>query len=181
MHNEELVAQARERVIESVARNMHLYGVPASIGRIYGTLYFENKPMTLDELKEELEMSKTSMSTGVRTLLELNMVEKVWRKGERKDLYQVKGDWYQNFIDRFCTQWRKGTQMNLDASLRSLKDLEEVLSHTEDDETVKKAENHLQKITYAIEYYTWLDKVIDLFESREIFELTKSEDEKKEE
>jgi DNA-binding transcriptional regulator GbsR (MarR family) len=181
MHNEELVAQARERVIESVARNMHLYGVTPSIGRIYGTLYFEKEPMTLDELKEELKMSKTSMSTGVRTLLELNMVEKVWRKGERKDLYQVKGDWYQNFIDRFCTQWRKGSQMNLDASLTSLKDLEEVLSHTEDEETVKKAENDLQKITYAIEYYSWLNKVIDLFESREIFELTLPRDDKENE
>ncbi|WP_078378687.1 GbsR/MarR family transcriptional regulator [Sutcliffiella halmapala] len=180
MHNEEMVAQARERVIESVAQNMHLYGVSPSIGRIYGTLYFVNRPMTLDELKEELEMSKTSMSTGVRTLLELNMVEKVWRKGERKDLYQVKHDWYQNFIDRFSTQWRKGTQMNLDASLKSLRDLEKVLSNTEDEDTVKKAEDHLQKITYAIEYYTWLNKVINLFESKEIFELTRSQNLEKE-
>ena len=43
MHNEGLVAQARERVIESVARNMHLYGVSPSIGRIYGTLVSMNE------------------------------------------------------------------------------------------------------------------------------------------
>ncbi|MEW4329004.1 GbsR/MarR family transcriptional regulator [Rossellomorea marisflavi] len=177
MHNEGLVAQARERVIESVARNMHLYGVSPSIGRIYGTLYFENRPMTLDELKEELEMSKTSMSTGVRTLLELNMVEKVWRKGERKDLYQVKNDWYQNFIDRFTTQWRKGTQMNLDASVKSMRDLEVAIADTDDEETAQRAKDHLERITYAIEYYNWLNQVIDLFESRKIFDLTQHKEE----
>jgi DNA-binding transcriptional regulator GbsR (MarR family) len=177
MHNEGLVAQARERVIESVARNMHLYGVSPSIGRIYGTLYFENRPMTLDELKEELEMSKTSMSTGVRTLLELNMVEKVWRKGERKDLYQVKNDWYQNFIDRFTTQWRKGTQMNLDASVKSMRDLETAIADTDDEETAQRAKDHLESITYAIEYYNWLNQVIDLFESRKIFDLTEHKEE----
>lgn len=177
MHNEGLVAQARERVIESVARNMHLYGVSPSIGRIYGTLYFENRPMTLDELKEELEMSKTSMSTGVRTLLELNMVEKVWRKGERKDLYQVKNDWYQNFIDRFTTQWRKGTQMNLDASVKSMRDLETAIAETDDEETAQRAKGNLERITYAIEYYNWLNQVIDLFESRKIFDLTQHKEE----
>lgn len=177
MHNEGLVAQARERVIESVARNMHLYGVSPSIGRIYGTLYFENRPMTLDELKEELEMSKTSMSTGVRTLLELNMVEKVWRKGERKDLYQVKNDWYQNFIDRFTTQWRKGTQMNLDASVKSMRDLETAIAETDNEVTAQRAKDHLERITYAIEYYNWLNQVIDLFESRKIFDLTEHKEE----
>ncbi len=177
MHTDSLVAQARERVIESVARNMHLYGVSPSIGRIYGTLYFENRPMTLDELKEELEMSKTSMSTGVRTLLELNMVEKVWRKGERKDLYQVKNDWYQNFIDRFTTQWRKGTQMNLDASVKSMRDLETAIAETDDEETAQRAKGNLERITYAIEYYNWLNQVIDLFESRKIFDLTQHKEE----
>lgn len=177
MHNEEKVSNARQRVIESVARNMHLYGVSPSIGRIYGILYFENRPMTLDELKEELEMSKTSMSTGVRSLVELNMVEKVWRKGERKDLYQVKNDWYQNFIDRFCTQWRKGTQMNLDASLQSLHELEEIISTTDHDEvSLIQAKDNLQRIKYAIEYYNWLNQVIDLFESKEIFNLTHDKD-----
>ena len=46
--------------------------------------YFRRKPMTLDDMGREMEMSKTSMSTGVRTLLDLKMVNKVWSKGSRK-------------------------------------------------------------------------------------------------
>ncbi|WLD93616.1 GbsR/MarR family transcriptional regulator [Alkalihalobacillus sp. AL-G] len=177
MDNQEIIAQARERVIESVAQNMHLYGVTPSIGRIYGTLYFENEPMTLDALKEELHMSKTSMSTGVRTLIDLDMVEKVWRKGERKDLYQIKADWYQNFIDRFCAQWRKGTQMNMGALTKSLSDFKNVIAHAPNEDVAEQAKKDIDKVTYAISYYNWLNQVIDLFESKEIFKLTNKDNE----
>lgn len=81
---EERLDKARERVIETISQNMNLYGITPSVGRLYGLLYFQAVPMTLDEMKEELGMSKTSMSTSVRNLLELKMVEKVWRKGSRK-------------------------------------------------------------------------------------------------
>ena len=68
--------EIREIVIHSIASNIDLYGVPHSIGRLYGTMYFHNEPMTLDEMRDALGMSKTSMSTGVRSLLDIKMVNK---------------------------------------------------------------------------------------------------------
>lgn len=78
------VLKIRKRVIEAIGRNMDLYGVTLSTGHLYGLLFFADKPMTLDDMGREMEMSKTSMSTGVRTLLDLKMVNKVWSKGSRK-------------------------------------------------------------------------------------------------
>lgn len=77
---ERILEKAQERVIETLARNMDLYGITMSTGLLYGTLLFQDKSMTLDEMGEALGMSKTSMSTGVRTLMDLNMVEKIWKK-----------------------------------------------------------------------------------------------------
>lgn len=93
------VQKIRKRVIENIGRNMDLYGIPHSTGHLYGLLYFADKPMNLDEMGQEMKMSKTSMSTGVRTLLDYKMVNKVWEKGSRKDLYEVEYDWYQTFFD----------------------------------------------------------------------------------
>lgn len=56
-------------------------------------------------------MSKTSMSTGVRTLLDLKMIDKVWGKGTRKDLFEVVPDWHQNFSDYFSIKWRKAVEV----------------------------------------------------------------------
>ena len=128
MTDREQLNIARERVIDSVAQNMDLYGVTESIGRLYGMLLFQQNPMTLDEMKEELGMSKTSMSTSVRTLLELKMVDKVWRKGVRKDLYSAEEDWYQTFIDFFTIKWRLAITENVYAIEKSMNEIKALLN-----------------------------------------------------
>ncbi|TLS35570.1 GbsR/MarR family transcriptional regulator [Pseudalkalibacillus caeni] len=172
MDQRDKLDQARERVIESIAQNMDLYSVTSSVGRLYGTMFFENGPMTLDEMKEKLHMSKTSMSTGVRSLMELQMVEKVWKKGERKDLYKTNDDWYKTFSDFFCIRWRKGIELNQKALNDSIAELREAMEGNDlDDEEKQSVEADLEKMQYAMEYYTWLNKVVDLFESGEIFDI----------
>src|SRR5690606_16974628 len=104
--HEQIIRKAQDRVTETLAKNMYLYGITMSTGLLYGTLLFQEKPMTLDEMGEALGMSKTTMSTGVRNLTELRMVDKIWLKGTRKDHYQVSDDWHQNFIDFFSLKWR---------------------------------------------------------------------------
>jgi DNA-binding transcriptional regulator GbsR (MarR family) len=171
MNGEKELEIARERVIDAISKNMNLYGVTESIGRLYGALYFQEGPLTLDEMKEELGMSKTSMSTSVRNLLELKMVGKVWKKGVRKDLYQAEPDWYQTFTDFFTIKWRAGISINLSAMEKSLTELQQLLEEENVDHNVKKqAKMDIEKLTDAIEYYNWLNRLVDSFESKEIFE-----------
>ena len=180
MTDREQLNIARERVIDSVAQNMDLYGVTESIGRLYGMLLFQQNPMTLDEMKEELGMSKTSMSTSVRTLLELKMVDKVWRKGVRKDLYKAEEDWYQTFIDFFTIKWRLAIDENVSAIEKSMNQLKVLIDKEGMSEDVKKdAKNDLEQLQYAIDYYNWLDRFVDSLESHEIFNLVPKKEEEK--
>lgn len=169
--NQEIIDKARERVIETISQNMHLYGVTPSIGRLYGTLFFNSKPMTLDEMKEELQMSKTSMSTSVRTLTDLNMVDKVWIKGVRKDLYAANMDWYQIFFDYFTDQWQKVVHTNVKAIDQSLSDLQKLADEdntlTEEQRLI--VDTDIEKLLYTKAYYRWLNKLFDQFDSRKIF------------
>ncbi|MET1248477.1 GbsR/MarR family transcriptional regulator [Sporolactobacillus sp. STCC-11] len=170
----EIVENIRERVIESVSQNMYLYGVSPSIGRLYGTLFFNGAPMTLDDMKEELRMSKTSMSTSVRTLTELNMVERVWKKGVRKDLYEAQEDWYQIFTDFFSNQWRKVTSLNAKAVRQSLKELNDLMKNQDLTESEKQLiQTDIDKYQYILNYYEWLNRLFDFLESDELFEIIK--------
>lgn len=171
MNGKEQLDCTRERVIETIAKNMNLYGVTDSIGRLYGMLYFQNHPMTLDEMKEELGMSKTSMSTSVRGLTELKMVEKVWKKGMRKDLYKAEEDWYQTFTDFFTIKWRTGVAMNMSAMTKAICELEKIVDSEETHEEIREAAKiDIEKIKSALRYYEWLYRLVDSFESGEIFE-----------
>lgn len=168
----EKLERSRVRVIEAISHNLHLYGVTPSIGRLYGLLFFSDDPLTLDEMKEELGMSKTSMSTSVRSLLDLNMVDKVWVKGERKDLYTIEEDWYQSFFDYFSIKWRAGISVNITAIEKSLKELRVLITEENVSEEVRKqATLDLTKLESSLEYYDWLGRLINTFESKEIFDL----------
>ncbi len=168
-----LIEKARSRIVEAIAKNMDLYGVTMSVGHLYGTMLFQDKPMTLDDMGEALGMSKTSMSTSVRTLMDLKMVNKVWTRGSRKDQYEVDRDWYQNFIDFFALKWRQAVDVNTSALLKSQLELTNLLNAHKDDmpvETQKTIENDLAIAQNALNYYDWLSRLIDSFESHKIFE-----------
>lgn len=169
-HEKEQLDTIRKKVIQSIAQNIDLYGITPSIGRLYGTMYFQNKPMTLDEMRDALGMSKTSMSTGVRSLLDIKMVHKTWEKGVRKDLYKVEEDWYKTFTDLFSTKWGKATETNVNVIKQAKKDLMELADQTTDDDILQLSQQDLEKLNHALSYYKWLSELIESLETGRIFE-----------
>lgn len=166
-----VIEKSRQRVMDSIGNNMDLYGITLSIGHLYGNIYFNNGPVTLDDMRETMGMSKTSMSTGMRTLMDLKMINKVWEKGSRKDLYELEADWYQNFVDYFSIKWRKSMEMNINSLKKSISEIRKLREENmNNDNLVTYTDIDLQKMTDAIHYYTWLGRFIDALESGAIFD-----------
>lgn len=169
-----------EQFIQVIAKNMNLYGVTPSIGRLYGVLYFSEDPMTLDDMREALEMSKTSMSTGVRALSDMKMVEPSFKKGIRKDLYKSEEDWYKSFTSLFGSRWRHHTETNIEEADEAIQELLELKEETADDKLKEKINHDIERLEYAQNYYRWLMKFIHVVESGEIFQyVPKVEQQKK--
>lgn len=92
-------------IVDEFAKTVEFFGINATEARLFSMLYLQNEPMTLDQMSLAMEKSKTSMSTGIRSLLDLNLVERVWKKGERKDWYQANEDLYQQFMTTYISKW----------------------------------------------------------------------------
>jgi len=156
--------------VEKIADNMETFGVSKTIGIVLGTIYMNRKPMTLDELAEETGLSKMRMSQVVREMNELNIAKRVFIKGSRKDHIQVEDDYYQTFISLFTSNWRKAIQKSRNFEEKRRKDLtnlERVELQTEELVNEKnKLENEL--IEWS-EYYDWINRLIEFFDSGEIF------------
>lgn len=86
------ISATRGLIIEAFGRLMGIYGMNETIGRIYGLLYFADKEMSLDEMADKLEVSKATISINIRILVALKMVQKVWKRGSRKDFYIAERD-----------------------------------------------------------------------------------------
>ena len=165
----EMYEELLEQYIQIIAKNMNLYGITPSIGRLYGTLYFSDEPMTLDQMRDALLMSKTSMSTGVKALSEMRMVTPAYRKGVRKDLYQTEKDWYKSFTTLFGTKWRRQTENNIEEAEETIHQLKKLREETEDAELEQSITEKIDKLNYAYEYYDWLIRLVQFIESDEIF------------
>ncbi|GAF64199.1 GbsR/MarR family transcriptional regulator [Alkalihalobacillus trypoxylicola] len=171
----EKLYQSREAFSHELSKNIHMYGITQSIGRLYGTVLFADEPMTLDDMSQAVGMSKTSMSTGIRTLLEANMVDRGWQKGVRKDLYQPEMDWYKSFSTVFVKRWKNSVDNNLKA-VEKHENLLTQLVDTEDEHLKAMILSDLNKMSHARKYYQWLQEVIQLFESEEIYNIVPKKD-----
>jgi DNA-binding transcriptional regulator GbsR (MarR family) len=178
MNNKERLENIHYRIIEQITANMKAYGVPSTVGRLMGTIYYNRKPMNLDEMTEELGMSKTRMSQAVRELTELNLAEKVYEKGVRKDIYTVEQDYYQTFISLFSSNWQKVINKNQSLQQKIITELNEIIEDEHSDkDTREKAKQYLKETNEVLNFYQWLGQLVDFFQTQEVFKhVPKTED-----
>jgi DNA-binding transcriptional regulator GbsR (MarR family) len=63
-------------------------------GRIFGVLYLHRGSMSLDELTDELQQSKSNVSVSVRGLVDWQLVRQVRVPGSRKANYEAATDFW---------------------------------------------------------------------------------------
>jgi DNA-binding transcriptional regulator GbsR (MarR family) len=113
------VQRATERFIEQVGLNAEADGLSRIAGRLFGALLLSDEPRSLDELAEELGVSKASVSTDARRLLERGVVQRVGKPGDRKDYYQLAPDFLVRVIRHRVSRWRALHDLGVEMRQRS--------------------------------------------------------------
>ena len=85
--------------IENMGLQYEAYDVPRIGGRILGLLMVSPNPMTSEEMSETLQVSRSSISTNLRTLQMTGLIEKVSVPGDRLDYYVFAEDAWLHIIE----------------------------------------------------------------------------------
>ncbi|MFB5268657.1 GbsR/MarR family transcriptional regulator [Paenibacillus enshidis] len=161
--------QLREKVVEAIGATMDLYGVTHSAGLLYGRMFFEDRPLTLEEMKDKMQMSKSNMSYAARSLLDNSMIEKLDIKLERKDLYQAQSDFYTFFRNFFSTKLQREHDVMTASIAQVTPELKELILHPDTPADVRQAAlKDLHKLYHAVEFYEWLQTFVDLLKEGEL-------------
>ncbi|WP_240468545.1 hypothetical protein [Gracilibacillus sp. YIM 98692] len=147
----EILDDINNKIISEFSKTLEMFSLNQTESKLFVTLYLTAEPMTLDEMKDVLGKSKTAMSYAVRTLLDYNLVERVWRKGVRKDLYQAKQNLYEKFMKTYVNRWLEA----LDQQINSLGEIQQELGELQNGE--KELVDH--KIHEAITFHRSLEDV----------------------
>jgi len=167
--------EAKDKVIGAIAETMDLYGVTPAAANLYATMYFKDQ-MTLDEMRTELEMSKPSMSTGVRKLQEIKMVKKTFTRGSRKHTYVAEKNFFRSFMMFYCEMWEREVKTNMEAIKESQEEFIEIIKDAATTpEIVAEAKHFYDQLEESKVYYHWLDDLVESIRSGKIFEFLPKE------
>ena len=81
------------RFVEDVARLLIPWGVPPIAARLYGHLLLCSRPVSLDQITEDLGISKSSASVAARLLESYTLARRHSEPGTKRALYAVADDY----------------------------------------------------------------------------------------
>lgn len=158
MRTEEDVAlrEARDTLMDGLGRISAFWGLGKMMGQMFGLLYLSPVPLTLDEVCEELSVSKGHVSTTMRGLERLGMAHRSWRRGDRKDYYQAETDLWK--VVRGILQERE--KREFDQALSSVSDSLRILGQQVPDSNPDK-QFYLTRTRQLRDFFKTIDRVVD--------------------
>lgn len=128
-------------------------GLSKVASQLYGLLFLNSEPISLDDMMKHLGVSKGNISINIRALEKWGAVRKVWVKGDRKDYYVAERDTFKVVSE----QLKIGLNRRLDEVVKTVKKVEDTIQ----DGANKLSENDKKK---AKEYLAGIEKVKDMAE-----------------
>ncbi|MDY6764635.1 MAG: MarR family transcriptional regulator [Halobacteria archaeon] len=147
--------EARNEVIEAMARSAELYGMNQSYGRIYGELYFSQEPQSLDEIAEKSGYAKSTVSNVMRDLENLHMVRRRTSPESGKRVY----------FEAVTDFWRVLQEILQHQVKREIRIMTNALEDAEEkfDEPGEEAHADIEKIRKLKDIYEQADDLIEIF------------------
>ena len=103
--------RAQRTFIDRLGDTAEADGLSPIAGRLFALLMLSAEPQSLDELADALGVSKASVSTDARRLLERGIVERTRRTGDRRDFYELAPDFFARVIRARVARWRRIQQL----------------------------------------------------------------------
>lgn len=160
MH-ENLVA-VQDSTVAGLGRLAGFFGFSDVMGRLYGTLLLRPEPLSLDDLAEELKISKGSVSMNMRSLERWGMAKEVWVRGERKKYYSAESDFWTVIRNVLSGREMREVQLALQVLGDSVEKLKAVEMDLPDDEKAQAA-YVLERIADLRSFFEFAQMALETF------------------
>ncbi len=117
-----------QQVVNVFVDGVRVLGLPRSIGEIYGLLFISPEPLSLDDLARRLNISKGSVSQGLRSLKSLGAIREAAGITDRRTHFEPAVE-LKRLVGGFI---REQVRPHLDSGKSKVKNLGTMLSTIED-------------------------------------------------
>ncbi|MBO9585855.1 MAG: MarR family transcriptional regulator [Flavobacterium sp.] len=158
--------EAKNKFVQSWGALGSQWGINKTMAQIHALLMVSNEPVSMEDIMEELQISRGNASMNLRALMDWGIVYKEFKAGERREFFTAEKD-----LDELAVKIsRERSKREIKPTLKILKEVStiEVNNSPEEkhfvDQTEKlydfvlKVDNMLDKITEMNE--NWLGRMV---------------------
>lgn len=138
-----------DSVVKTASEFADSIGLGSVAAQMYALLYLSPSALSLDEISEKLNLSKSTVSQNIRILEGWDAVKNIFVKGSRKDFYEVNP----NIIEIVLKKLKGGMFNRLSKAQTSVSEIERLIVSIEDagkKEFYQNRINNLKKISQAV-------------------------------
>lgn len=146
--------EAKEQLIQAWGNLGYSWGLNKTMGQIHALLMISAKPLSTEDIMQELSISRGNANMNIRALLDWGIVSRVSVAGERKEFFKSEKDVWE--LARQVARERR--KRELEPVLKVLREVEDVQSDGSEDSkefkrTVKELKNFAEKSDNLLETF----------------------------
>nr|WP_315032567.1 helix-turn-helix domain-containing protein [uncultured Chryseobacterium sp.] len=118
------LSEAKEKYIQTWGTFATNWGINRTMAQVHALLLASDKPLSTDEVMEQLEISRGNANMNLRALIDWGIVKKEFVKGDRKEYFVAEKDvWY--LFKQITKERRKREIEPVISFLEELKNIED--------------------------------------------------------
>ncbi|GEN75356.1 GbsR/MarR family transcriptional regulator [Chryseobacterium hagamense] len=118
------LSEAKEKYIQTWGTFATNWGINRTMAQVHALLIVSDKPLSTDEVMQQLEISRGNANMNLRALMDWGIVKKEFVKGDRKEYFVAEKDVW--FLFKQITKERRKREIEPVISfLEELKDIED--------------------------------------------------------
>ncbi|WP_438965884.1 GbsR/MarR family transcriptional regulator [Flavobacterium sp.] len=158
--------EAKNKFVQTWGALGSQWGINKTMAQIHALLMVSNEPISMEDIMEELQISRGNASMNLRSLMDWGIVYKEYKAGERREFFTAEKD-----LDELAVKIsRERSKREIKPALKVLKEVSTIDSNATEEERhfidqttklydfVLKADNMLEKATEFKD--NWLGRLV---------------------
>ena len=158
--------EAKNKFVQTWGALGSQWGINKTMAQIHALLMVSNEPISMEDVMEELQISRGNASMNLRALMDWGIVYKEYKAGERREFFTAEKD-----LDELAIKIaRERSKREIRPALKVLKEVSSIDSNATEEERhfvdqttklydfVLKADNMLEKATEFKD--NWLGRLV---------------------
>jgi DNA-binding transcriptional regulator GbsR (MarR family) len=139
--------EAKNKYIQTWGSLATSWGISKTMSQVHALLLVSTKPLSTEDIMEELMISRGNVNMNVRALIDWGIVQKEYVPGERKEFFSAEKDIWELF--KQITRERK--KREIEPVVKILNELKDIQDDTEESEAFKTVMKDLLKVTNKVD------------------------------